>query len=357
MDCRLENPARKSRIIRGPAAPATWACSAQRWPVHGARAGWKRTGGTVPATGYGNEGIGQEKALIKQDRAAGWTTACLSCDKARSFRAHGSHQTGPRCRLDHGLFAVRQRAIISRSRLSGKNREGTTMAKHETTTPPRIRNIRTAVAVLLGALVIALVLYGTVYTTGLTEGEFTEGEHYVLLKDPVRTDAGGTLEVIEFFSYGCVHCFNFDPQIEDWKADLPEGVRFRRQPVSFSPSWALLGQAYYALEDIGILDRNHTRIFRAIHEQGRQFLSVEELADFIDGRGASREEFTRAFNSSAVRRFAGQMERMQLRYEVQAVPTIVVAGKYVIKSDVPRKIALDVVDHLIEKEQKGSTPQ
>lgn len=218
------------------------------------------------------------------------------------------------------------------------------------TTPPRIRRIQIGVAAFFGAIAIALVLYGTVYTTGLTEGEFTEGEHYVLLKDPVRAEAGSPVEVIEFFSYGCVHCYNFDPQIEDWKDDLPEGVRFRRQPVSFSPSWALLGQAYFALDDLGILDQNHTRIFRAIHEQNRQFLSIEELADFVDGKGASREEFTRAFNSSAVRRFAGQMERMQLRYEVQAVPTIVVAGKYVIKSDVPRKIALDVVDHLIAQE-------
>ncbi len=232
------------------------------------------------------------------------------------------------------------------------------MKKKNEPTPTHIRKIQIGVAAFVGAIALALVLYGMVYTTGLTEGEFTEGEHYVLLKDPVEADSGETIEVIEFFSYGCIHCFNFDPQIVDWVEDgLPPGVNFRRQPVSFSPSWALLGQAYLTLADLGVLDQNHMRIFKAIHEQNRQFLSIEEMAEFVDGKGVSAEEFTRAFNSSAIRRSAGQMERMQLRYEVQAVPTIVVAGKYVIKSDVPRKIALDVVDHLLEKELKGAAAQ
>jgi thiol:disulfide interchange protein DsbA len=219
--------------------------------------------------------------------------------------------------------------------------------------PPRVRRIQISVIAFLAVIGVALLLYATLYTTGLTEGEFTAGEHYAPLKDPVAGDTSGTIEVIEFFSYGCIHCYNFDPQIEDWKDDLPENVRFRRQPVSFSPQWALLGQAYFTLDDLGVLEGNHSRLFRAIHDQGKQFLSVEELADFVDGKGTTRDDFTRAFNSSAVRRFAGQMERMQMRYEVQAVPTIVVAGKYVIQSDVPRKIALDVVDHLIAKESGG----
>ncbi|MBM4202939.1 MAG: thiol:disulfide interchange protein DsbA/DsbL [Gammaproteobacteria bacterium] len=223
------------------------------------------------------------------------------------------------------------------------------------TVPPRIRKIQIGVIAFLAVIGVALLIYATLYTTGLTEGEFSEGEHYVLLKDPVAGETSQTIEVVEFFSYGCVHCYNLDPQIEDWQEDLPENVSFRRQPVSFSPQWALLGQTYFTLEDLGALKENHSRLFKAIHDQGKQFLSVEELADFVDGKGTTRDDFTRAFNSSTVRRFAGQMERMQSRHEVQAVPTIVVAGKYVIKSDVPRKIALDVVDHLIAKESgKGA---
>lgn len=222
-------------------------------------------------------------------------------------------------------------------------------------TPPRIRRIQIGTGIFLGIVATALVLYGTVYTTGITEGEFTEGEHYTRLQNPVTGEPGDPIEIIEFFSYGCIHCFNFDPIIEDWQEDLPESVRFRRQPVAFSPAWALLGQTYFALDDLGILPANHTRIFKAIHEQNRQFLSVDEMAEFIDGHGATRDEFLKSFSGSTVRRFGAQMERMQVKYEVEAVPTIVVAGKYVIKSDVPRKIALDVVDHLIAMESTAGS--
>lgn len=222
-------------------------------------------------------------------------------------------------------------------------------------TPPRVRRIQIGIAAFLGAIVVALILYGTLYTTGITEGEFTEGEHYTLLKNPVRGEPGEPIEVIEFFSYGCIHCFNFDPIIEDWQEDLPASVHFRRQPVAFSPAWALLGQTWFTLNDLGILEKNHMRIFRAIHEKNRQFLSVEEMADFIDGQGATRDEFIKAFNGATVRRFSSQMERMQVKYEVQGVPHIVVAGKYVIKADVPRKIALDVVDHLIAVESASGS--
>ena len=78
------------------------------------------------------------------------------------------------------------------------------------------------------------------------------GEHYTDLGAPDRSPRG-PVTVVEFFSYGCVHCKNFDPQIERWTEGLPEDVRFKRAPVAFSASWGLLAKAYHAAERLGIL--------------------------------------------------------------------------------------------------------
>ena len=43
-------------------------------------------------------------------------------------------------------------------------------------------------------------------------------------KLPVSTDAKGKVEVLEFFHYGCPHCRNFDPLLEQWVRKLPADV-------------------------------------------------------------------------------------------------------------------------------------
>ncbi len=229
------------------------------------------------------------------------------------------------------------------------------MAKPQVT-PPRIRKIQIAVLAFVATAAALLGVYGLLYSSGVTEGAFTEGEHYTRIDAGVRTRPGDPIEVIEFFSFGCVHCKNFDPLIEEWQAaQSTEDVSFRRQPVSFSPTWAILGQTFLTLQDLGIEEENHERLFKAIHDQGKQFISVEMIADFIDGHGATAEEFMRAFNSPTVRRGAAEFESMQTRYAVQSVPTIAVAGKYMVKMEVGRKRALDVVDYLIALEHNGGS--
>ena len=205
------------------------------------------------------------------------------------------------------------------------------------------------------ALVVALVVgYGLLYTTGITEGEFVAGEHYRVVEDAPRKHPGSPVEVQEFFSYGCIYCRNFEPLITEWRKNLPEGVRFERVPVAFSPQWMLLAQAYYTLEVLDILEENHNRIFARIHDRRDMFDSAEDLSEFIDGHGASAEEFLAAFNGPEVRRRLRYAANAEREVVIASVPTLVVNGRYVITMDVGRKVALEVTDHLIAMEQAGA---
>lgn len=221
----------------------------------------------------------------------------------------------------------------------------------------RISLLRRGIATGIGFVVVGLVIGGLLYSTGSVDSdEIVEGEHYEVVVDAPRRRPGAPVTVTEFFSYGCVHCRNFDPLIEDWRKNLSDGATFERAPVAFSPEWAMLGQAYLALKQTGALAQNHERLFRAIHDNGRQFLGPGQIADFVDGHGISREAFLEAYSSTEVRRALARNEARQNRLGISSVPSLAVADKYRINMDVGRRQALDVADHLVALEQGNPKP-
>ncbi|MDT8281435.1 MAG: thiol:disulfide interchange protein DsbA/DsbL, partial [Gammaproteobacteria bacterium] len=75
------------------------------------------------------------------------------------------------------------------------------------------------------------------------------------------TDTGDTIEVLEFFWYGCPHCYHFEPYISDWKKTKPANVEFVRVPAVFRPDWEIQARTYYALSNMGVIEDLHIRIF------------------------------------------------------------------------------------------------
>ena len=222
----------------------------------------------------------------------------------------------------------------------------------------RISHLRRGIVIGIGFVVFGVAIGGLLYSTGSVDGDdIVEGEHYEVVADAPRRRPGAPVTVTEFFSYGCVHCRTFDPLIEDWRRDLSEGAAFERVPVAFSPEWAILGQAYLALERAGALAQNHERLFRAIHDNGRQFLSASQLARFVDGHGISGQDFLAAYNSPEVRQVLARNEARQSRLGIASVPSLTVADKYRINMDVGRRQALEVADHLVALEQAAPKPE
>ena len=214
------------------------------------------------------------------------------------------------------------------------------------------RNTIIGFVTMLAIFVFAFVGY---ISSDVSEGEIVANEDYSIVENALPRRPGDPIEVVEFFSYACVHCKTFDSVIEEWAADQADDVEFRRMPATFSPIWALLSQSYLTFESAGVLDQNHTRMFRAIHDTGRQFLTPEMVADYADGKGISKEEFMSTFNSSTVRDAMRKVDRAQRRYQIAATPSLVVAGKYVISMQGGQRRALFIADKLVAQERAGNT--
>lgn len=190
---------------------------------------------------------------------------------------------------------------------------------------------------------------------------FRQNEHYVVLPVPTATDDSGHggLLVQELFSYACIHCHRFEPELAAWAENLPEDVRFERVPAVFSGSWMLLAKAYYVAEACGVLGITHDAMFSAIHEQGRQFQNAADIARFYaervrgqtDGSCRSRDDFLAAFESLEVTAALQQALASSRVWQVGSVPTLVVAGRWRTDGRLAgsNPAMLDVADHLLRR--------
>ncbi len=228
----------------------------------------------------------------------------------------------------------------------------------------KVRRVRNGIVIGLALLVGLVVGYGVLYSTGATDSlsgdGYSEGSHYELIDGVEPRRKGSTVVVTEYFSYGCIHCKNFDPLVKAFEPTLPEGARLEQVPVTFSQSWALLARSYLALAELDGLTTNHERLFKAIHDSKRQFRSVDDIATFVNGNdGVTTSKFIEAFNSSAVRRRLSKIDASSRTVGISAVPTLIVDDRYRINTaDVGRKQSLEVARFLVDKilsEEAAST--
>ncbi|MGZ8188435.1 MAG: thiol:disulfide interchange protein DsbA/DsbL [Methylosarcina sp.] len=179
-----------------------------------------------------------------------------------------------------------------------------------------------------------------------------EEPRYETLMPAQPTHNPDKIEVIEFFSYGCPHCYTFEPLLEAWIKKLPENVEFIRQPVLFQTNWDQYAKAYFIAEVLGVVEKVHADFFDALHVKNQKLASEEELTKFFVDHGVKEGDFRDAFNSFLVDTKVRQAPAMLSRYGVSGVPTLVVNGKYKINSTLAgsQEGMLEVASQLIKQE-------
>ncbi|MDH5328871.1 MAG: thiol:disulfide interchange protein DsbA/DsbL, partial [Aquincola sp.] len=155
-----------------------------------------------------------------------------------------------------------------------------------------------------------------------------EGRDYVRLNPPVAVPAGGKIDVIEFFSYGCPHCYAFEPILEAWIKKLPPDVAFRRVPAAFNAPFEGYAKLFYALEAIGMSDALHRRVFAAIHVQRQRLDKEADIAAFVQSAGGDGAKFVDAYKSFGVATKVRQGKQLSEAYKIDGVPTLGIHGRF-----------------------------
>ncbi len=161
----------------------------------------------------------------------------------------------------------------------------------------------------------------------LPEIKFVEGADYVT-KFPNEQPKNPVL--MEFFSYMCPHCFNFEPTMKRWIAQKPESVELIRIPVSFGQkgAWGISARAYYIAEELNMINQFSDAIFRKIHIEKRPPSTEKDIAPIFLALGISDEAFKKAASSFNVDSKLRKAEFLTKKYKVSGVPYFLINKKY-----------------------------
>lgn len=182
------------------------------------------------------------------------------------------------------------------------------------------------------------------------------GVDYQVLPKPVRAAQGAGIEVVQVFSYACGACAKFDPAMSAWRAKLPRDVRFQYVPAAFGGAFDAAAKAYYAAKELGVADKTHAGIYRAVHvEQTLTGDSPEQVGEAYARLGVDRSRFDRAYRSDKTAERLRWARSYAIAAGVESTPTVLVAGKYRVapKPGAPAEALLATVDYLIGIERRA----
>jgi len=155
-------------------------------------------------------------------------------------------------------------------------------------------------------------------------------EYRLIAPQPVET--GDKIEVVDFFWYGCPHCNDFQPSLEDWSKRKPADVVLRRVPAVFRDSWAPHARIYYTLEQLGELERLHQKVYFSYHVEELQMSRPDVMERWAVANGIDRELWRKAYSSAAVDARIENAKRLTEAYTLQGTPSLVVDGRYLTSS-------------------------
>ena len=178
--------------------------------------------------------------------------------------------------------------------------------------------------------------------------------NYTELKPPQPVETNGKIEVIEFFWYGCPHCYTLEPYVENWSKKLPPDVLLRRVPAIFNDRWAQDAAIFYTFDALGVLEKLHRPFFDAIHRDHLRTDNSQALAEWLQKNGIDARKFNETLKSFGVQSRTRRAAQQTVAYKIDGTPAMAVHGRYTVSAEQggTQSGILQAVDYLVEMVRK-----
>jgi protein dithiol oxidoreductase (disulfide-forming) len=148
------------------------------------------------------------------------------------------------------------------------------------------------------------------------------------LLNPAQSTTGKGVEVLEFFNYACSHCYEFEPLLKSWLKNKPKEAEFRYVPAVFNEKMLPLAKLHYALDEMGLLDKLHEKIYFAIHQHGQNLMERAVMVKWLAEQAVDVKKFESVFDSFGVDSKAKRAAQMTRNYRIPGTPYLIVGGRY-----------------------------
>ncbi|HBZ16857.1 MULTISPECIES: thiol:disulfide interchange protein DsbA [Pantoea] len=180
---------------------------------------------------------------------------------------------------------------------------------------------------------IMFALVGLMLAFGASAAQFTDGKQFNTLPKPVA----GEPQVLEFFSFFCPHCYQFERvyHVSDAvKKNLPADTKVTKYHVDFlgGQFGPIVTQAWAVAMALGVESKVTAPIFDGIQKTQTVTDAASLKETFIKAAGISSEDYDAAWNSFAVKALVAQQQKAAADVNLQGVPAIFVNGKYMVNN-------------------------
>jgi len=174
------------------------------------------------------------------------------------------------------------------------------------------------------------------------------GKDYKVIESAQPTHSGNKIEILEFFFYGCSHCFDLHPYLTSWERKAPKDVELIYVPTIFNAAWEPMAYTYYALEVLGKNHELHHDLYEAWNVKNINLSDEGKISNYLAQFGVDKKKFADAYHSFGVQSKVTRSKQMSQTFNIRGTPTLIVDGKYLITGLQPAA-TVKVMSELIEK--------
>ncbi|MBI4847454.1 MAG: thioredoxin domain-containing protein [Nitrospirae bacterium] len=147
---------------------------------------------------------------------------------------------------------------------------------------------------------------------------------------------GEKVEVLEFLSFYCGHCYEFEKSIPVIKGNFPKKIKWKIVPTYWGKGSPKPGEAYFLAEEAGKGEQMKKALFEANFIEKKDIGSIEVLEGIGTKLGLGFD-FSRRLRAGDKAKDVGEALIMMKTYNIEETPTLIIAGNL--------QVSPHVVDH------------
>ncbi|HBH61799.1 MAG TPA: hypothetical protein DDX85_08695 [Nitrospiraceae bacterium] len=136
---------------------------------------------------------------------------------------------------------------------------------------------------------------------------------------------GKQVEVIEFLSFYCSHCYHFEKEIPVIKGNFPKRIKWTTVPMYWGSGSPKPGEAYFLAEEAGKGEKMKKALFEAVFIEKRDIGNVEVLDD-IGLKIGLGFDYSRRLRAGEKAREVGEAMLKSKLYNIEETPSLIIAG-------------------------------
>ncbi|SFS74554.1 thiol:disulfide interchange protein DsbA [Succinivibrio dextrinosolvens] len=174
-------------------------------------------------------------------------------------------------------------------------------------------------------------IVGLFFVNSVAAKEYKQGTDYKIVTEHITT----TPQIREFFSFFCSHCYALDPSFNEIKKAFEGKAEYIYNPVGIigGDVGVETQRAYAVALNLGISEELREELFDRIHVKEKYPEDPAYFTELFESLGVSKERYEQESKSFITAAKISEYDRYVKEYGIEAVPEIVVNGKYLAMTD------------------------